>query len=136
MIFRSLRRRPSIKIPSLYPPAAGNRQQACKIKLMATTNKIALVTGGSRGLGKNMALSLAQKGIDVVTHAAEHGDRAGLEAWGLALPALPGFSWWELAAGASSSVAAHALIAPPPTRAPAPPRRSPSTPPTTRRSGR
>jgi NAD(P)-dependent dehydrogenase (short-subunit alcohol dehydrogenase family) len=29
-------------------------------------NKIALVTGGSRGLGKNMALSLATKGIDVV----------------------------------------------------------------------
>ena len=29
-------------------------------------NKIALVTGGSRGLGKNMALSLAQKGLDVV----------------------------------------------------------------------
>ncbi|NSL87716.1 SDR family NAD(P)-dependent oxidoreductase [Chitinophaga solisilvae] len=31
-----------------------------------TTGKIALVTGGSRGLGKNMALSLAAKGIDVV----------------------------------------------------------------------
>ncbi|MBP6760055.1 MAG: SDR family NAD(P)-dependent oxidoreductase, partial [Flavobacterium sp.] len=29
-------------------------------------NKIALVTGGSRGLGKNMALSLARKGLDVV----------------------------------------------------------------------
>ncbi|MFV5696877.1 SDR family NAD(P)-dependent oxidoreductase [Flavobacterium sp. ZT3R17] len=29
-------------------------------------NKIALVTGGSRGLGKDMALSLAKKGIDVV----------------------------------------------------------------------
>lgn len=29
-------------------------------------NKIALVTGGSRGLGKNMALSLAKKGIDVI----------------------------------------------------------------------
>ena len=29
-------------------------------------NKIALVTGGSRGLGKNMALSLAEKGSDVV----------------------------------------------------------------------
>ena len=33
---------------------------------METTNKIALVTGGSRGLGKNMALSLAQKGINVI----------------------------------------------------------------------
>ena len=33
---------------------------------MTTNSKIALVTGGSRGLGKNMALSLAKKGIDVV----------------------------------------------------------------------
>ncbi len=31
-----------------------------------TQNKIALVTGGSRGLGRDMALSLAKKGIDVV----------------------------------------------------------------------
>jgi NAD(P)-dependent dehydrogenase (short-subunit alcohol dehydrogenase family) len=31
-----------------------------------TTNKIALVTGGSRGLGKDMALSLAKKGINVI----------------------------------------------------------------------
>lgn len=29
-------------------------------------NKIALVTGGSRGLGKDMALSLAKKNIDVI----------------------------------------------------------------------
>lgn len=29
-------------------------------------NKIALVTGGSRGLGKDMALSLAEKGLDVI----------------------------------------------------------------------
>ncbi|GAF03354.1 SDR family NAD(P)-dependent oxidoreductase [Saccharicrinis fermentans] len=28
--------------------------------------KIALVTGGSRGLGKNMALELAKKGIHIV----------------------------------------------------------------------
>ena len=29
-------------------------------------NKIAIVTGGSRGLGKDMALSLAKKNIDVI----------------------------------------------------------------------
>lgn len=33
---------------------------------METKNKIALVTGGSRGLGKNAALKLAAKGIDVI----------------------------------------------------------------------
>lgn len=33
---------------------------------MSTTNKIALVTGGSRGLGKNAALALAKKGIHVI----------------------------------------------------------------------
>jgi NAD(P)-dependent dehydrogenase (short-subunit alcohol dehydrogenase family) len=33
---------------------------------MNTKNKIALITGGSRGLGKNMALAIAKKGIDVV----------------------------------------------------------------------
>ena len=37
-----------------------------KIKEMSRGNKIALVTGGSRGLGKNMAICLAKKGIDVV----------------------------------------------------------------------
>src|ERR1700760_3971197 len=35
-------------------------------KKMETNNKIALVTGGSRGLGKNMAISLAKKGINVI----------------------------------------------------------------------
>ncbi|HTM66885.1 MAG TPA: SDR family NAD(P)-dependent oxidoreductase, partial [Flavipsychrobacter sp.] len=33
---------------------------------MNTNNKIALVTGGSRGLGRNMAIAIAKKGIDVV----------------------------------------------------------------------
>lgn len=33
---------------------------------MTTTSKIALVTGGSRGLGKNMALKIAKKGINVI----------------------------------------------------------------------
>jgi NAD(P)-dependent dehydrogenase (short-subunit alcohol dehydrogenase family) len=33
---------------------------------MNMKRKIALITGGSRGLGKNMALSIAKKGIDVM----------------------------------------------------------------------
>lgn len=33
---------------------------------MNTKKKIALITGGSRGLGKNMALATAKKGIDVI----------------------------------------------------------------------
>jgi len=35
-------------------------------KSQMATNKIALLTGGSRGLGKNMAIHLAKKGIDVI----------------------------------------------------------------------
>lgn len=41
------------------------------------TNKIALVTGGSRGLGKNMALSIAKKGIGVVlTYNSQQAEAA------------------------------------------------------------
>ena len=33
---------------------------------MSGVQKIALVTGGSRGLGKDMAISIARRGIDVI----------------------------------------------------------------------
>lgn len=33
---------------------------------METSNKVALITGGSRGLGRNMALEIAKKGINVI----------------------------------------------------------------------
>lgn len=33
---------------------------------MSSSKKVALVTGGSRGLGKDMAIQLAQKGFDVI----------------------------------------------------------------------
>src|SRR5690606_4450902 len=33
---------------------------------MATRNKIAVLTGGSRGLGKDMAIGLAKKGLNII----------------------------------------------------------------------
>lgn len=40
------------------------------------TRKIALITGGSRGLGRNAALKLAARGIDVVLTYRQRGDEA------------------------------------------------------------
>jgi tetraprenyl-beta-curcumene synthase len=45
------------------------------------------------------------------THATAGGSSETLRRWAGELPAPPGFDWWETAAGASSSVAAHALLA-------------------------
>jgi tetraprenyl-beta-curcumene synthase len=45
------------------------------------------------------------------THLAEHGERDVLESWARARVDPAAYRWWEVAAGASSSVAAHALIA-------------------------
>ncbi len=60
---------------------------------MKPTNKIALITGGSRGLGKNAALKLASKGNDViVTYRSkkEEADEvvAEIESLGLKAAAL------------------------------------------------
>ncbi|MGN6200999.1 MAG: DUF2600 family protein [Solirubrobacterales bacterium] len=45
------------------------------------------------------------------THAAASGENTELERWASALDLGSDYRWWELAAGASSSVSAHALIA-------------------------
>ena len=46
-----------------------------------STSKIALVTGGSRGLGKDMALKLAQQGIDVIlTYRSQQAEAAAVVA--------------------------------------------------------
>jgi len=46
-----------------------------------STSKIALVTGGSRGLGKDMALKLAQQGIDVIlTYRTQQAEAAAVVA--------------------------------------------------------
>lgn len=60
---------------------------------MKDEQKIALVTGGSRGLGKNMALQLAQQGNDVIlTYNAKKADAeavvAEIEAMGRKAAAL------------------------------------------------
>ncbi|HEX6602001.1 MAG TPA: DUF2600 family protein, partial [Solirubrobacterales bacterium] len=44
------------------------------------------------------------------THAAVTGSGEALREWASSLPAPAGYEWWEVAAGASSSVAAHALL--------------------------
>jgi NAD(P)-dependent dehydrogenase (short-subunit alcohol dehydrogenase family) len=61
---------------------------------MAALIKVALVTGGSRGLGRDMALSLAAKGIDVIltyrTNKAEAEDAVKqIESTGRKAAALP-----------------------------------------------
>lgn len=43
---------------------------------MSQQSKIALVTGGSRGLGKNMAINIARKGLDVVLTYNSKKERA------------------------------------------------------------
>ena len=46
-----------------------------------STSKIALVTGGSRGLGKDMALKLAQQGTDVIlTYRSQQAEAAAVVA--------------------------------------------------------
>jgi hypothetical protein len=45
------------------------------------------------------------------THGAAAGAVEPLQAWALQLATQSAYRWWEVAAGASSSVAAHALIA-------------------------
>lgn len=50
--------------------------QKQKIKIMDTKHKIALVTGGSRGLGRDMAINLAKKGLDVVLTYHTNPDKA------------------------------------------------------------
>jgi NAD(P)-dependent dehydrogenase (short-subunit alcohol dehydrogenase family) len=74
--------------------------------VLSETRKIALVTGGNRGLGKDIALSLAQMGMDVVltyNSNAHEGEAVAKEIRGLGgraaalrldltdIPALEGF---------------------------------------------
>lgn len=43
---------------------------------MRLANRIALITGGSRGIGRGIALGYAREGADVLVHYNAHGERA------------------------------------------------------------
>ena len=45
---------------------------------MKLSNRIALITGGSRGLGRNAALCLAEKGADVIITYYHQKQAAGM----------------------------------------------------------
>ena len=78
--------------------------EACRSELAALPSS-ATVLGALRRAARRCGEGQSQ------THAAARGDVGGLQSWVAGLEAAPGYRWWELAAGASSSVAAHALIA-------------------------
>jgi len=54
--------------------------------MMTNNTKIALVTGASRGLGHNMALALARKGVDVI--GTYHSNKTEAEATAAAIEGL------------------------------------------------
>jgi len=72
------------------------------------TGKRALVTGGSRGIGKAIALQLAQEGVDVVIAART---RATLEATARELAAATGRKIVPITADMGDDAAVEALIA-------------------------
>jgi tetraprenyl-beta-curcumene synthase len=77
---------------------------ACR-KALAALPSGQVVAGALRRAVKRCGEGQAQ------THASAGVGSGELEGWAAGLPAAPGYRWWELASGASSSVAAHALIA-------------------------
>ena len=53
---------------------------------MTSNAKVALATGASRGLGRNMAIALARKGVDVI--GAYHSNKAEADGASGAIEAL------------------------------------------------
>ena len=76
--------------------------------MTTSSTKIALVTGASRGLGRNMAIALARKGVDVI--GTYHSNEAEADATAAAVEALGRKAvMFQLDTGRSAGFAAFAV---------------------------
>jgi NAD(P)-dependent dehydrogenase (short-subunit alcohol dehydrogenase family) len=76
--------------------------------MTTSSTKIALVTGASRGLGRNMAIALARKGVDVI--GTYHSNKAEADATVAAVEALGRKAvMFQLDTGRSAGFAAFAV---------------------------
>jgi NAD(P)-dependent dehydrogenase (short-subunit alcohol dehydrogenase family) len=73
-----------VRLPGDRPNPAELRKET---PMSESSPKIALVTGASRGLGRNTAIALARKGIDVI--GPYHSNKAEAAATVSAIEALP-----------------------------------------------
>src|SRR5262245_46549079 len=81
------------RLPTTRDGGALYRHSSRSVDMNAQTQRVARVTGGSRGLGRNAAESLARKGVDVVITYHSRVDEArtvvaGIEAQGRKAAAL------------------------------------------------
>src|SRR5690606_27394343 len=56
--------------------AVGAQRRARVLNTRRATMTIAIITGGSRGLGRSMALQLAERGVDVIVTYRNRSDEA------------------------------------------------------------
>src|SRR5580700_7326506 len=77
-------------------------------RMMTNSTKIALVTGASRGLGRNMAIALAREGVDVI--GTYHSNKAEADASVAAIEALGRKAvMFQLDTGTTAGFAAFAV---------------------------
>ena len=76
--------------------------------MTTSSTKIALVTGASRGLGSNIAIALARKGVDVI--GTYHSDKVEADATVAAIEALGRKArMFQLDTGTTAGFAAFAV---------------------------
>ncbi|HEX7290429.1 MAG TPA: DUF2600 family protein [Conexibacter sp.] len=92
----------------VHPREGGDylaRLAACCRRSLATLPSVAVV----QPFATRAALRCAE--AQALTHAVASGGAEDLRAWAVAQDGTDGFLWWEVAAGAISSLGVHALLA-------------------------